>query len=163
MSTNVVNQVAYLKTSRDFPEDGKELTVEVNKSYVDIANAVNNRTISIFPVNRPAINGESWFIIQNKKQQGFRKVFYFETTADIRIGFKISSISRFVRCFGEYTDGANWYGLINGTSVAIAGQISFFVFLDVANADSDILRFVTGGGAPALTSGTVVLEWISKV
>ena len=162
MSTNVVNHVAYLRTSREFPLDPKELTLEIDKAYVDTANAVNNRTISIFPTNRPAINGENWFLVNNQRQQGFRQVYTFTTTADIPIGFKFSKVNRFTRLFGTYTDGTNWYGLIATTSVAIAGEIGFFIFQDVASTTSDLIRFTLGGGAPALTSGTIVLEWLSQ-
>ena len=163
MSVNVVNQVAYLRTSREFQEDIHQLAIEVNRSYIDIANAVNNRTISIFPINRPAINGESWFISKNQRQQGLRQVYTFTSTADINIGFKLSSIAEFTRFFGIYTDGTASYGLIPGTSVAIAGQISFYVTVNGASTTSDVIKFLVGAGAPALTSGKIVLEWISEV
>ncbi len=159
MSSNVVNQVAYLRTSREFPEDIKQLTREMSKSYIDTSNAVNSRTIGIFPVNRSAISGESWFISGNQKQQGLRQVYTFTSTADIDIGFKFSSISQFTKLTGVYTNGTSWFGLIPGTSVAVAGQILFY--LTTGSSTSDVIRFVLGAGAPALTSGTIVLEWIS--
>lgn len=155
MSTNVVNQVPYLRTSRDFPTEIEQLTVEINKAYVDTANAVNNRIISLFPTTRPAINGESWFITNNQRQQGFRQVYAFTTTANIAHGINFVNVERFTRNYGEFTDGTNWYGLINGSNVAIAGQISFYV------TPTNIV-FLTGGGAPALTKGNIVLEWISQ-
>lgn len=155
MSTNVVNQVAYLRTSRNFPVEVEQLTVEVNKAYVDTANAVNNRIISLFPTNRPAITGESWFIVANQRQQTLRQVFRFTTTANILHGIQVIQPGQFVRCFGSYTDGVNTYGLIFATSVAIAGQIGFYV-------TSTQIIFTVGGGAPALTSGTIVLEWLSQ-
>lgn len=154
MTANIVNQVPFLRTSRNFPEDQKMLTVEVNKSYVDIANAVNKRTIGTFPTNRPAINGESWFLTSNQRQQAFRQAFAFTTTASINHGIVISQIDRMVRNWGEFTDGTNWYGLIHATTVAIPGQITFYV------TPTQIV-FVIGAGAPSLTRGTVVLEWIS--
>ena len=49
MTTNVVNQMPYLQTSRNFPLEAQPLAVEVNKSYVDIANSVNNRMIGLYP------------------------------------------------------------------------------------------------------------------
>lgn len=155
MSTNVVNQVAYLRTTRNFPPELVKLTEEVDKAYVDTSNAINNRTISIFPTTRPAVNGESWFITANQKQQGFRQVYAFTSTANIAHGIDLTKIDRFTRNFGEYTDGTNWYGLIHGTTVAIAGQILFYV------SPTNIV-FVVGGGAPALTRGNIVLEWISQ-
>lgn len=156
MSSNVINQVAFLRTSREFPAELQQLTVEANKAYVDTANAVNNRTISIFPTNRPAINGESWFLTGNQRQQGFRQVYTFTSTANIAHGINTTSFSQFSRKFGNYTDGTNFYGLISASNVAIAGQITFYV------TPTDIV-FLTGAGAPALTSGTIVLEWLSQV
>lgn len=150
-----MNQVAYLRTSRDFPEEGKQFTIEVNKAYVDTANAVNNRTISLFPTTRPAINGESWFLTGNQRQQGFRQAYPFTTTTNIAHGIDFNQIERFVRMFGDFTDGTNWYGLIAASNVAIAGQISFYL-------TSTNIVFVVGGGAPALTKGTITLEWLSQ-
>lgn len=160
MSTNVsnnieTNQVAFLRSQRQFPVDVPQLTIELNKSYIDTANAVNNRTISIFPIARPANNGESWFITQNQRQQGYRQVFTFTSTANIMHLIQVFDPGQFVRCFGTYTDGTNSYGLIYGSTVAIAGQISFYI------TNQNII-FVTGAGAPALTSGTIILEWLSR-
>src|SRR5947207_4907978 len=159
MSSNIANQVAFLRTSREFPEDIKKLTSQVSKAYIDTSNAVKKRTIGIYPTNRSAINGESWFLTGNQRQQGLRQVYTFTTTADINIGFKISSISQFTKFSGIYTDGTSWYGLIPGTSNAIAGQTVFYVTVNGASTVSDVIKFLPGG--PALTSGTIVLEWIS--
>lgn len=155
MSANVVNQVAYLRTSRTFPNDLNQLAVETNKAYVDTANAVNNRTISMFPTVRPAINGESWFITANQKQEAFRQVYKFTTTANIPHNVKNVVPGQFVRGFGEYTDGTNTYGLIYGSNVAIAGQISFYI-------SSTNIIFLVGAGAPTVTSGLVIIEWLSQ-
>lgn len=164
MTIDVVNQNPYLRTSRNYPPDIDQLSLEVNKTYIDIANAVNNRTISIFPTTRAAITGESWFLLNNRRQQSLRQVYTFVTTADIQIGFKISSIDGFSKMSGVYTDIlGNWYGLIPATSVVIPGQISFFIFIDGTSTTTDLIRFVTGAGAPALTSGRIVLEWLSFV
>lgn len=155
MTSNVVNRVPYLRTTREFPENLKELTLQINKSYLDIANVVNTRTIGLFPTNRPAINGEEWFLLNNKKQQALRQVYTFTSTASISHGIQVIEPSQFIRCFGSYTDGTNSYGLIFGTNVAIAGQIVFYV-------TSTQIVFMVGGGAPALTKGTIVLEWLSQ-
>lgn len=163
MSSNIVNQIAFLRTSREFPEQLHQLTMEVNKSYVDTASAVNSRIIGIFPLNRPAQNGETWFLLGNRRQQGFRQIYTFTSTADIPLGFKISSISQFSRFFGTYKDNiSSWYGLNGGTSVPIPGQITFYVVVDGASTTTDTIKFSVGAGAPALTYGTIVLEWLSQ-
>jgi len=159
---NSINRSPYLRTSRGMPEELHQLSIEINKAYVDIASAVNARTIGIFPINRPAITGESWYVNNSLRQQSLRQVYMFTSTTDIPIGFKISSISQFSRFSGIYTDGTSWYGLNGGTSVAIAGQITSYVVVNGSSTTSDTLRFSVGAGAPALTSGTVVLEWLSN-
>lgn len=167
MSTNISNQVAFLRTSREFPEELHQLTVEVNKTYIDIANAVNNRTIALFPTGRSVLSGENWFLNSSIRQQGLRQVYIVPagiiSGSTINIGFKFSSIARFTRAYGEFTDGTNWYGFISGSNVAIAGQISFFLALNGASTTTDQISFLVGGGAPAITSGVITLEWISKI
>jgi hypothetical protein len=154
MSSNVVNQVPYLRNSREFPEQIEQLCVEVNKAYIDTSSAVNNRTIAIFPTMRPAINGESWFLT-SQKQQALRQVYTFTTTANIPHNITNVVPGQFLRGFGSYTDGTNTYGLIYGSNVVIAGQISFYV-------TSTNIVFLVGAGSPAVTSGRVILEWLSS-
>lgn len=153
---NITNQVPFLRTSREFPEDLHMLTVQVNKAYLDTATAVNYRTIGIFPSDFPGITGESWFIT-SRRQQTLRKIFVFTTTVSIPHQIQnFGNIDYFTRNWGEFTDGTNWYGLINGSNIAIAGQISFY--LDPLN-----INFLVGAGAPALTKGIIILEWLSQV
>jgi len=74
MTANVINQVPYVRTSRQFPfDDVALLAMEINKAYIDIANVVNNRVIGLFPVNRPAITGESYFLVKIKDNKHFDK------------------------------------------------------------------------------------------
>lgn len=163
MSSNVVNQVAFLRTSREFTGDKDKLVQTLDKSYIDTSNAVNARTIGIYPVNRPAITGENWFLTSNQKQQALRQVYTFTTTADIPLGFKISTIAEFTRLFGTWLSGTSWFGLLGASSVAIPGQLSFYIVVDGASTTTDLIRFAVGAGAPALTSGKVVIEWIAFV
>lgn len=156
MTSNVVNQMPYLRTSRNFPEESQPLSVEINRSYVDIAEKMNTRSIGIFPTNRPAVNGESWFIM-NKSQQAFRQVYTFTTTGNIAHNINWNSVS-FIspRSYGSFTDGTNWYGVIYASSTAIAGQVSFYV-------TSTNIVVVAGAGAPSITNGYINLEWVSQV
>lgn len=156
MSSNVINQVAFLRTSREFPEEIHQLTVEVNKFYVDIANAVNSRGIALFPTTRPAQNGESWYLVNNQRQQGFRQVYTFTAAGNIPHGITNFIPQQIVDAYGSYTDGTNAYGVIFGTSVAIAGELSVYV-------TSTNIVVLLGAGAPAISSGKVVLSWISRV
>jgi len=166
MSSNVVNNVAYLITTRNFPEEAKELSVELSRTYIDIANAVNNRTIGLFPTTRPAISGNSYFISNNQRNQSQRQVFTFTSTANIAHPIIYSQSPYIGAMYGQYTDSAtkNWYGLIAGTTVAIAGQISFYLTPnDPMTGTPGNIVFVLGAGAPPLTKGIIVLEWLSNV
>ncbi len=159
--TNVVNQVAYLRSS-SFPEEIGQLSVEMNKSYIDTASAINVRTIGIYSVNRPSITGNGYFF-NASRQQSLRQVYNFTTTANIDLGFKLTAISQIVQMYGTYRSGTRTFGLIPATTVAIAGQISFYIDVNALSTTSDQIIFVVGAGAPALDSGTIIVEWISKI
>lgn len=153
--TIVVNPAPYLKTSRNFPEDAENLSNELNKTYIELAQTINNRTIGLYPVNKPAITGNSFFLTSARRQT-LRQVYAFTTTATINHNITDLNLGDFTNCYGNYTDGTNNYGLFWSTNVAIAGQITFYL-------TSTQIIFVVGAGSPALTSGRVVIEWISSV
>lgn len=155
MSFNISNQVAYLRTSRQFPEEDHQMSVEMNKAYIDIANAVNSRTIGLYSLNQATITGNNYFIAKNRRQQTLRRVYAFTTTTSIPHNIQVLDPDQFINCMGSYTNGTNSFSLPWATSVAIAGQITFYV-------TSTNIVFVTGAGAPALTSGRIVLEWLSS-
>lgn len=155
---NNINNSAFLRTSREFPDEIKLLAQQVNKTYVDIASAVNTRTISLFTTNVSVVNGEQWFISGNqRRQQGSRKMFTFTSAAlTFPHGINFSQIYGFTRIYGTFTDGTNWYPL---------------PYVDVVNANRQINIVITptnivitegAGASPVLTSGFVVLEWIAQ-
>lgn len=153
--TSPFNQSAYLRTTRTFPTDSDSLSRELDKSYLDTAAAVNERTIGLYPTTKPAITGNSWFVSGNKKQQSLRQVYSFTTTAAINHGITVIEPGQFLNCYGSYTNGTDSFGLPFATSVAVAGLITFYV-------TSTQIVFMVGAGAPALTSGKIVLEWLSQ-
>ena len=155
MSSNVVNSVAYLRTSRDFPEEPQALRMELNKSYIDSANAINSRTIGLFPTNRPAINGEEWFITASK-QQGQRQVYTFTGAGSIAHGITVSNISGFTRIYGTVKDSSgNWYPLPLVSSTDVTAQISLQV-------TSSSIVIAAGADTITIASGYVVLEWLAQ-
>ena len=155
MTISILNPSPYLRTSRSFPQEAPLLSVQLTKAYIDIAQTINARTIGLFATTSPQINGESWFIVENQRQQGFRQLFTFTAAGNVAHGLNFANLTQFTKCSGSYTDGTNWYGAIFGTSVAIAGQVSFYI------TSMDIV-ILSGAGAPAITSGTIVLEWLSN-
>lgn len=151
-------QTPFLRTSRSFPPDLEQISIEINKAYIETANAVNARTLGLYPSSKPVVNGEAWYVNKNQKMQGLRQVYTF-TNAPTTIphGIKTNELFAFVRIFGTYTDSAgNWYAIAGGSNVNIAGQIT--AYLDATN-----INILAGAGAPTSTYGIVTLEWISDV
>lgn len=152
-------QSPFLRLQRTFPSDSVQaLCIELDKSYIDIAQRVNDRTIGLFPVTFLAATGEAWYFSgSSQKRQSLRKVIQFTGAGSIAHGLNWASVYKISsRSYGSYTDGTNWYGVIYGSSVAIAGQVSFYV------TPTNVV-VVVDAGAPAVTSGFVVLEYISIV
>lgn len=156
--TTNLQTTPYLPRQRNFPKDDAQvLSVELDKTYIEIASRMNERTIGIYANNFPIVTGNKWYLTGgNRIQQTLRQVYPITSTAPVAHGINFAQISGFVQLYGTYTDGTNWYGLIAGSNTAIAGQISFY--LTPTN-----ITFLSGGGAPTLTKGFVVLEWLSTV
>ena len=127
MSSNVINQMPFLRTSRNFPEDQKLLLVQINKAYVDTANCVNDRTIGLYPTNFPAITGNQFFLSGNLKQQTLRQVYQFTSAGNIAHGINTSTFGGFILIIGTFTDGSVWYPLPYVDSTAANNQVSIQV------------------------------------
>lgn len=161
--TNPINQSPYLRNSRSFPDEILQLATETDKSYIEIARSVNDRTIGLYPTARPSITGNKYYF-SSQSQQSLRQIYPITGTTDIPLGFKLSSISSVIQMYGTYKDSTgNTYGFISGAPIAIVGQIVFYIFIDTSSTKTDVIRFVSGAGAPTIVSGTIVVEWISNV
>ena len=112
--------------------------------------------IGLYSINRPSITGESWFLSGNQRQQTLRQAYVFTSTASIAHGIANVTPGIFTHnSGGTYTDGTSSFGLPFGTSVAVAGIVTFYV-------TTTQIVFAVGAGAPALTSGRIDLEWLSS-
>jgi len=157
-SGSIANPGNYLRTSRNFPTEIGQLVVEVNRSYVEVATQVNNRISGIYGLNTITITGESWFLSgEQGRQQTLRQIYSFTGTGNIAHGLAWSSVSLISpKSYGTYTDGTNWYGVIYASSVAIAGQVTFYV-----TPTNVVVQ--AGAGSPSITQGYIILEWLSQV
>ena len=157
MSTNLKLTAPYLRSSWQFPDDNAQaLSVQVDRAYLAIANTVNAREISIYPTSVPIANGTQWFINSSQKQSGLRRVYVFTAAGSIAHNLDFNSIAGFTQCYGTFTDGTNWYGAVFGSNTAIAAQISFYL-------TPTSIVILAGVGSPAITTGTIVLEWRSQL
>lgn len=152
----VINQFPYLRVQRKFSPKTEDLITEVDRSYVDIANMVNVRSIGLFTMNRPSNTGQSWYFQgDTTKKQVFRQIYSFTAAGNIPHEIPNTEYLYFSRCSGFYTDGTNYYGAIFAGSAGINNQITFYV------TPTNIVILSTGA-PPTITQGYIVLEWITK-
>ena len=156
MTAKVQNRSPYLRTSRNFPQDPQALSVELEKSYIDIANNVNSRTIGTYATS-PNITGNTWFTAgDSTKQQTIRQVYLITGAGSYPHGITVANIGGFVSIQGTFTDGSIWYPLPYVNVVAANNQVSVTV------TSTNIVVTVGGGAPPTIVSGFIVLEWISN-
>jgi hypothetical protein len=154
MTANVINRSPYLRTTRDFPVESEKISQELDKAYLDIANAVNLRTIGIFPSNKPVATGESWYYFENRKQQSLRQIYNLNSFVSFNHGINFTSVANFSKITGTLFDGTNYYPLPYVSPVA-AECIGLYVTPTqvIINA---------GGSAPSFSSAIIILEWLTN-
>ena len=154
---SAVNQVPYLRTSREFPESAPQLTQEVNKSYIDIAAAVNSRIIGIYPTNRPAITGKKYYLTTGRINQSLRQVYRFTSVPTnpllIPHGIKFIDVAYFSEIYGTAFDGTIYYPLPFVDETLATNQINVKI-------DSTNIIINLGATAPAISSGLIILEFL---
>jgi len=168
MSNNIVNQQPYIRTTWDLPDNSiNELVSQLDRDYIEIANAINYRTIGIFPANRPAIGGESWFFT-SKRQQNLRQIYQFNGPIaaypfDIPHNLDLYTIDYFTKCQGSIqTTSLNWIGAIYGSGNPLAGQITFVVLTNSAPGVLDgNIRLLNAAPTPVVKKGVIILDWVS--
>jgi hypothetical protein len=159
MSSNIANNMPYVRTSREFPTEIVNLTIELNRSFLETANAINARTIGLFPTTKSAITGEAWFLSGNKKQQTLRQAFNLTAIAagaSLSIPYTAPGFNQFSRIYGTCITNVPDYRPIPYASVALNANIELRV------TPTNIIVNV-GAGSPNIVSGLIVLEWLSQI
>jgi hypothetical protein len=152
MSVGPTNTNApFLPINQTFSEDDDQFLIQITNRDRDIARYVNIREIGIYDLTQVP-NGQQYFDPANPqiKRGAFRQVFTFTAAGNITHG--IVGLTQ-VMAYGEYTDGTNFYGAIYASTVAIAGQVTFFVA-------PTVITIQAGAGAPGITSGVIVLDYL---
>ena len=155
MNTNI-QQSPYLRAQRNFPSENlKNLAVQMDLAYIDIASKVNARTVGIFALNVPIVNGEEWYLKGTSlPQQALRQIYSISSYTSFNHNINFAGVSFFTKISGVGFDGTNYFPLpfVNGSNTA--GQVEMYV------SPSQVV-FVAGGSAPAIQSGIILLEWVS--
>lgn len=157
----ILRQTPFLRVQRTFPQDAQSLSVELDKCYVDIANAVNARTIGVYPKSFSAVTGNVWYLGgTNERQQTLRRVYTFLSAGPIPHNIDTSGVTEFVYIGGSFKDNSTppkYFPLPFVSAVAANNQVE-------VNVDSVNINIVAGAGSPpTISSGVIVLEWLSAV
>ena len=161
MNNNIINQIAFLRTAREFPEEIHQLALEVNRMYVDVAGAVNDRTNGLYPTTRPAITGNSYFLLANQRNQSFRQVYLFgaiNAGTATTLSYGNISFTQFVHIYGTCITDQPDMRPLPYASIAPNGNIDLRIDTSAGN-----IVISNGAGAPNITSAIVVLEWVANV
>lgn len=160
MTPSGQQQKPYLVTSQKFPtDDPSVLQPTLTKSYNEIAQAVNLRTIGIFE-QLQIVTGERWFASSatnaNLKRQTYRQVYTFGTIAagtSLSIAHNITGITQFTRIYGTCITDQSDYRPIPYASVTANSNIELRV-------TSTQIIISNGAGGPNIVSGIIVLEYL---
>jgi hypothetical protein len=153
MTNKIVNIAPFLLTSRKFPKDPELLETELSKSYLDTANSVNQREIALY-AQKPIITGQQWYgSTSGQTQQTLRQIYSFSDSL-LTIPHGITNFVGITRVFGTFFDGTMWYPLPYVSPTA-TDQVA--VKIGPVN-----ILITKGTTAPAISSGTVVLEWFAS-
>jgi len=157
--TSNFQQSPYLREQRQFPNDDlRELANQSDHAYIDIASKVNARTIGLFAPNVQIVTGEGWYLQgSSSKQQSLRQVYPFIEAGDIAHGINLATVTTFTRIYGVFYDGSIYYPLPYVDVVDATNQVNVVV------NSSDIVITAGGGSPPSISSGYVILEWLSQV
>jgi len=161
--------VAYLPTTKNFPEDQDELREVISKAYVETAQAVNRRTIGVYNTFQ-AVTGNQYYSNSNNNvanpiqfRQSYRRIYPFGAIAKgvtLTIPHSITGITQFVDIYGNaITDvSVNPNGLYIPLPYVIAtGDVTFQVQVYCDNTN---IYIVNGASADNIVSGTIVLEYL---
>ncbi len=151
----------FVPNFRQFPtQDAHNLERQLVNFHIQHSNAINNRTISTFPLHQVGFNdavpnGERWFPATGKTvQQDGQRLIVQISDSSLTITHNIPLINMVTRLYGTFFDGTNWWPLPYVDVTAVNNQIGVRV-------TSTQLIVTKGAGAPpAVVSGVAVIEWV---
>lgn len=152
-------EAPYLPVYLKFEEEGQGLYLQLSNMYSAIAYRLNNREISLYAFQE-TLTGQKWTSASNlqKQDETFRKVFEFGAIAagaTLNIVHGITGITRIVKWYGGIVTAANKRPLPFVSATLITDQVS-------VDEDGTDIVIVNGATAPAIVSGTVVIEFLKN-
>jgi hypothetical protein len=144
----------FISQNTTYSQDESQRLLQHTKFAADSARYINTREIALYDLVELQ-TGQQWFNPANTliKRYGFRKTFSISDAA-LTFAHGITGITLCTYIGGAFTDGTNFYPLPY-VSTTLANQIQVVV------SPTQVV-ITKGAGAPAITSGVLVLEYLRQ-
>lgn len=125
----------------------------MTRGWTELGQCLNQRSIGLFTDGGPTVTGNTYYMSggAQDKQQSLQQIYSF-SDSNLTIPINVAGATAFFITKASFTDGTKTYGL-SQTYPPLAGQVSATV------TETQIL-ISKGPSAPAITSGTLILEWL---
>ncbi len=165
MTASNINAITpFLPQTQVYPEDESQRLIVHTNVYTNISNAVNNREISMYPL-QPIVSGQRFFDPNNPQNQrfGFRSVYQLGAVAS---GATATIAHNIPGTIGPVV--TTTFTDIYGTCITDIPDYRPLPYTDETNVTNQIsikvvgANIVIGNGAtaPNITSGIIVLEYL---
>jgi hypothetical protein len=143
----------FVYTYRQFPtDDPHNLEKQLVNVAIQYGVAINQRTIGTFDL-AVVPDGERWFAAGNTKLRDGQRLVVQVSDANLIVNHGINMINQVTRLYGAFFDGAFWQPLPYVDVLAATNQIGLKV-------SATQIIVTKGAGAPSISSGVVVLEFL---
>lgn len=159
MTTSQNTRPSFVVTAETLPQDPGQLLVKLTSMHTDVANAINTREISIYQEGQAIPTGQQFSVpgSNQQKKTTLRQTYYFGAIlagATLTLAHGITGLVQLTHTYGTcVTALVDYRPIPYSSTVALNQQIS----LRVTATDIEIIN---GAGAPNITSGIVVLEYL---
>lgn len=152
------SETPYLPTTQRFNEK-EQFPDQLSRMYSNIAYRLNDREIGIYDFTE-RLTGQKWTDSNNLqlRKETFRKVFNFTAIAagaTLNIAHGITGIILVTNWFGGVVVAGGFRPLPRVSVTLVTDQIQ----VDIVGAN---IVIINGATAPAITSGSIVIEYLKN-
>lgn len=154
------SNAAFIPINETFSQQDDQFLIQLTNRDRDIARYINIREIAIYDLVE-ILTGEQWFLPGNaqSKRDAYRQVYQLPATAagaTTTIPHGISTITTFTHIYGSaVTATPDFRPIPYANATAVNQQIEI-------KCDNTNIYVINGAGAPNISSGVVVLEYLKN-
>jgi hypothetical protein len=150
----------FVPVNTTYSEDQEQYLIQITNQNALLGNTLNIREVAVYDLLE-ILNGQLWYATDAtdptfpaNKRADFRQVYTF-SDASLTFAHNIANLIQATRIYGTFTDGTFFYPLPYVDAAAATNQVAI-------KLSATQVIITKGGGAPAITSGVVVLEYLQN-